>query len=115
MDRVPAAGEATVLQIFINDPWLVVCVLIAVVILGCVAIVFVTDYLRKARQAEIDAALKQDMLNRGLTAVDIKTILEASSDAEMLRQASCGSDHVRVGLGSFRVEVGGKPDPQPAQ
>lgn len=115
MDRVPAAGEATVLQLFMNDPWLVVCVLIAAVILGCVAIVFVSDYLRKTRQAEIDAALKQDMLNRGLSAIDIKTVLEASGDAELLRQSQCGAEHVRVGLGSFRVEVGGKPDPQPAQ
>ena len=33
----------------------------------------------KVRRAEIAAALKQDMLNRGLSAVDIRTVLEAGS------------------------------------
>lgn len=33
----------------------------------------------KIRKAEIAAALKQDMLNRGMSAEDIKTVLEAGS------------------------------------
>jgi hypothetical protein len=33
----------------------------------------------KARRADIAAALKQDMLNRGMSADDIRTILEAGS------------------------------------
>ncbi len=38
------------------------------------------------RRAELDAALKQDMLNRGMSADDIRTVLEANSAAE--REAS---------------------------
>jgi hypothetical protein len=33
----------------------------------------------KVRRAELAAALKQDMLNRGLSADDIRTVLEAGS------------------------------------
>ncbi len=32
---------------------------------------------RKARQSELDAALKQDMLNRGFTAADIERVINA--------------------------------------
>jgi hypothetical protein len=34
---------------------------------------------RKVRQAEMDAALKQDMLNRGMSAEEIERVLKASS------------------------------------
>ena len=41
---------------------------------------------RKIRQAEMEAALKQDMLNRGMSAQEIQTVLSASArDAK----ASC--------------------------
>jgi hypothetical protein len=46
-----------------------------------VAIVFgtITSYLHKTRQAELDAQLKHEMLERGMSADEIKTVLEASS------------------------------------
>ncbi len=91
-------------ELLMRHPWLLVCILAAGVAVGCTAIVFITDYLRKSHQAEIDAALKQDMLNRGLSAADIKTVLEATSDSETLRNYN---QPVRVGLGKFQVEVGG--------
>jgi hypothetical protein len=62
-----------------QNPWLiVVCMALLIPI---VAIVFgtVTDYLRKTRVAELDAALKRDMLERGMTPDQIKTVLEAGS------------------------------------
>ena len=65
-----------------------------------------TDYFRKSHQAEIDASLKQDMLNRGMSAADIKTVLEACADGEATRMMLSGNQGVRVGLGKFRVEVG---------
>ena len=77
----------------------------AFVSVACTAIVFVVDYLQKTHQAEIDATLKRDMLERGMSAEDIKTVLEASSDGEMLRMA-LDKQNVRVGLGKFHVEVG---------
>jgi hypothetical protein len=93
-------------QPFIDHPWLIVCLLTAVVIIACVAIVTITEYLRRSHQAEIDATLKREMLSRGMSAVDIKTVLEASGDGEATRLAMAGNQGVRVGLGSFQVEVG---------
>jgi hypothetical protein len=91
-------------ELLLNNPWLVVCMLVALVIVACTAIVFGSEFFRKARQAEIDAGLKQLMLERGMTAADIKTVLEASTDGGELRHAT---HPVRVGLGKFQVEVGG--------
>ena len=100
------------LQLFVDNPWLVLCALASVVIVFCVAIVFVTDHLRTSHQAEIDATLKQDMLNRGMSAADIKTVLEASTDGEATRMAL--HQPVRVGLGKFQVEVGSGHHPATA-
>jgi hypothetical protein len=43
----------------------------------------------EGRRAEIAAALKQDMLNRGMTADEIRTVIEAGSHAsrKQLRQS----------------------------
>ena len=93
------------LELFTAHPWLIVCALAVLVIVACVAIVFVTDYLRKTHQSEIDATLKHEMLVRGMSAADIKTVLEASADGEAARSSPAGDQSVRVGLGSFQVEV----------
>ncbi len=101
------------LELFTAHPWLIVCALAALVIVACVAIVFVTDYLRKTHQSEIDATLKHEMLVRGMSAADIKTVLEASADGEAARLALAGDQSVRVGLGSFQVEVGARKEIAP--
>jgi hypothetical protein len=95
-------------ELFTNNPWLVVCVLVALVIVACTAIVFLTEHLRVSRQAEIDAALKHQMVERGMTAADIKTILEASTDGEALRTALEADQGVRLGLGKFQLELGNR-------
>jgi hypothetical protein len=89
-------------QPFIDHPWLIVCALTAAVIVACVAIMAVNEYLK----SKIDATLKLEMLAQGMSAADIKTVLEASSDGEATRLALAGNQGVRVGLGSFQVEVG---------
>ena len=90
----------------LNNPMVGICGLAAVVIVACTFIVFVTEYLRKTQQASIDAYLKQEMLNRGMSAEEIKTVLEANSDGEATRMALAGSQGIRVGLGKFHVKVG---------
>jgi hypothetical protein len=92
-------------QLLISHPWLVVIVLVAIVIVSCTAIVFVTEYLQKTHKLEVEAALKQEMLNRGLSAADIKTVLEASSDAEELK-AALANQGIHLGLGKFKLEMG---------
>jgi hypothetical protein len=91
---------------FLVNPWLGLCVLAAVVIVVCTAIVFVTEYLQKSRQAALDAYLKQDMLSRGMSAAEIKIVLECGSDSEATRLALAGNQGVSVGLGKFHVKVG---------
>src|SRR5262245_57191483 len=92
-------------ELFAGNPWLFLAALTALVIVICVGIVFGTDYLRKARQAELDAILKQLMLERGMSAQEIKTVLEASSSAEELRLA-LGEQGLRFGFGKLRLEMG---------
>lgn len=98
------------LQLFVDNPWLAACALAATVIVACVAIVSITGYLRASHQAEIDATLKQNMLSKGMSAADIKTVLEAHADGEATRMALGGNQGVRVGLGKFKVEVGSISD-----
>ena len=51
------------------------------IVLICV-VPMISHYWYKLRRAEMDAALKQDMLQRGMSAEEIKTVLEASSHGE---------------------------------
>jgi hypothetical protein len=46
-----------------------------------ISIVFgtITSYLARVRQLELEAALKQDMLARGMSAEEIRTIIEATT------------------------------------
>ena len=60
-------------------PWLfVVCLALLIPIFG---IVFgtTTNYLARVRQAELEASLKQDMLQRGMSAEEIRMVIEARS------------------------------------
>jgi hypothetical protein len=67
------------LELFRDYPWLVIVTLALLIpILG---IVFgtTTNYLARVRQAELEASLKQDMLQRGMSAEEIRTVIEATS------------------------------------
>jgi hypothetical protein len=48
------------------------------IVLICV-VPTIAHYWRKNRQAELDAGLKRQMLERGMSAEDIRSVLEASS------------------------------------
>jgi len=97
------------MEISSNAAVLIFCALVAGVIVACTAIVFLTDYLHKSRQSEIEAWLKHDMLERGMNPEDIRTILEARVDGEATRLALV-NDQVHIGLGKFHLKVGGKPE-----
>jgi hypothetical protein len=73
------AQTTSVTQLLVHNPWLIVVGL--AMLIPIVAIIFgtVTDYLRKTRLAEIEAALKRDMLERGMTPEQIKMVVESSS------------------------------------
>jgi heme/copper-type cytochrome/quinol oxidase subunit 2 len=67
------------LELLRHEPWLiVVCLGLLIPIFG---IVFgtTTNYLARVRQAELEASLKHNMLERGMTAEQIRTVIEATS------------------------------------
>jgi hypothetical protein len=78
------------LTILENNPWLIIpCLALAIPILGII-LGTTTKAWSSVRRAEIDAALKQDMLQRGMSAADIQTVLEASSQGGPSKQR-CGA------------------------
>jgi len=85
-------------ELLADNPWLIVVTLALLIpILG---IIFgtITSYLRKTRQAELDASLKHAMLERGMSAEEIRMVLEASSSRrscrkEVMREAADWKGH----------------------
>jgi hypothetical protein len=67
------------LQIFAENPWLIVVCGGMLIPLAGIVFGTVTTYLVKTKRAELDAALKHEMLQRGMSAEDIKIVLEATS------------------------------------
>jgi hypothetical protein len=63
------------MQEVLNSPYLFVLGILVIT----VAVPVITYYWHKTRRIEMESALKQDMLQRGMTAEDIKTVLEATS------------------------------------
>ena len=69
------------LELFSANPWLVAVAEVALVPLvgiGCISVCVCT---RKIRLARFDFDLKRDMLQRGLSAEDIRTVIEAGRPA----------------------------------
>jgi hypothetical protein len=75
------------LDLLSYHPWLIVVSL--ALLIPIVATVFgtTTHYLARTRQAELEASLKQEMLQRGMSAEEIKMVIEATAHG---RQKSCG-------------------------
>lgn len=66
-------------EIFKEDPWLLIpCLALLIPIFG---VIFgtITNYLSSVRKAELEASLKHEMLQRGMSAEEIKTVIEATS------------------------------------
>jgi len=66
------------LDLLTQNPWLIiVCLALLIPILG---IIFgtVTGHLTRVRKAEIEAGLKLEMLQRGMSAEEIKMVIEAT-------------------------------------
>jgi hypothetical protein len=79
------------MELFYKEPWLVV------IVLGCMipilGIVFgtVTNYLQKTRQAELDASLKHEMLQRGMSAEEIVMVIEARPGKSKRKECESGT------------------------
>ena len=73
------------LEIFSANPWLVAVAEVALVPLVCVCVgivcISVNVCRRKIRLAQFEFELKRDMLQRGFSAEDIRTVIEAGRQA----------------------------------
>lgn len=80
------------LDLLTQNPWLiVVCLALLIPILG---IVFgtVTSHLTRVRTAEIEANLKMEMLQRGMSAEEIKMVVEAMPRRKNCKREFVGQD-----------------------
>jgi hypothetical protein len=66
-----------VLELFSANPWLVAVAEVALVPLVGIVCISLCVCTRKIRLARFDFDLKRDMIQRGLSAEDIRTVIEA--------------------------------------
>jgi hypothetical protein len=90
-------GDATMLEIFSANPWLVAVAEVALVPLVGIVCISVNVCRRKICLARFDFELKRDMLQRGLSAEDIRTVIEAGRPIV--------PDHDRRACGDHRRET----------
>ena len=66
------------LQLISDNPWLVPVALGLLVPISAIVCGTWTGYRVRVRKAELEAGLIQEMLQRGMSAEDIRTVLDAS-------------------------------------
>jgi hypothetical protein len=74
-------------EVFAANPWLIVIAIGCLVPISSIIFGSITGYLLKVRQAELDASLKHEMLQRGMSADDIVRVMEARSRGSKKDQA----------------------------
>jgi hypothetical protein len=73
-------------EIISANPWLLALGLAILVPITGIVCGTVATYFQKVRKAELDASLKHAMLEKGMSAEEIRTVLEASSDVTGLKK-----------------------------
>ena len=71
--------EITLGGFLYRETWVIPVVLGLMIPLTGIVFGTLTNYWRRSRKAELDAALKQQMLERGMSADEIVQVLEAKS------------------------------------
>jgi len=67
------------IELLTENPWLIVSSLALLIPIFGVVFGTITSYWSTVRKAELEASLKQDMLQRGMSAEEIKTVIESTS------------------------------------
>ena len=84
------------LQLLQENPWLLVIGLGVLVPLFGIVFGTVTGYLATVRKAELEAGLKQEMIQRGMSADEIKLVIESTTPRRGKRCAPVAAVHERV-------------------
>jgi hypothetical protein len=84
-------------EVFSENAWLVAVAVVAIaaviIAVASTACISFNVCRRKIRLAQFDFELKQDMLQRGMSAVEIRTVIEAGRPAAFDYSPSACSDH----------------------
>src|SRR5262245_30349422 len=72
-------SHVSLMQLLAQNPGVAIVGLALLIPIVAICFGTITDYLRKTRVAEIEAALKRDMLERGMTPEQIKMVVEATA------------------------------------
>jgi len=75
------------LELLLAHPWLLAVALGVLVPIFGIVFGTVTKYLTDVRRAELEASLKEQMVQRGMSAEEIKTVIEATSYRKGKRHA----------------------------
>jgi len=67
------------MDILRDNPWLIVIMLGVLAPLFGIVFGTVTGYLTAVRKAEVEATLKQEMIQRGMSAEEIKMVIECTT------------------------------------
>jgi hypothetical protein len=67
-----------VLELFRESPWVLIVSLALLIPIFGIVFGTITHHMTSVRLAELEASLKQDMLQRGMSAEDIKMVIEAT-------------------------------------
>jgi hypothetical protein len=88
-----------VLRLLTADPWLVAIAEVAVVPLVAIVCISICVCTRKIRMARFDFELKRDMLQRGMSAEDIRTVIEAGRAGHTVARPAAAGDHQSIAGG----------------
>jgi len=86
-------------ELLIKHPWVVPAALAMLIPIFGIIFGTITQYLQRSRQAELDAALKQEMIQRGMSAEDIVKVLQVRSYPA---RKGCRPEMPRDDLAQFR-------------
>src|SRR5262245_32923592 len=90
------SGELSMFEILYANPWLVVVALGTIIPVCAIVFGTVTRYLQNSRQAELDASLKHEMLQRGMSADDIVRVIQARAKGPKHRSSDGRGDQDAV-------------------
>jgi hypothetical protein len=84
------------MDILRDNPWLIVIILGVLVPLFGIVFGTVTGYLTAVRKAELEAGLKQEMIQRGMSAAEIKMVIESTTPRKGKRCVPESAIHEQV-------------------
>jgi hypothetical protein len=84
------------LELLRENPWVIIVSLALLIPILGVVCGTTTNYLLRVRQVEFEAGLKQEMVQRGMSAEEIRIVIEATSRRRGKHCSADAADHQEV-------------------